>query len=468
MAGKPLLSKQEEILVAKRIESCRRDLLREVFCYPLAISRLSDIGSEVKEGGAQLQSLVINYEDYHDVDTQAKCNEFDDIVFEAKKIQKKIHSYEDKIRSGEASKLIMKRFDETLETFGNTLDRLRLKEDIITGLAWEIESVIKQAMRRICRIKDIEIELRSSRVNFSDLDHETITRMRDEDKRQKCTEYLKYKDAVQIASEVTGMATDHMVDAMGQMDTKVTALKESKWELTEANLRLVISIARRHMGKGLSLSDIIQEGNIGLMRAVDKFEYARGYKFSTYATWWIRQAITRALADQSRTIRIPVHMVETINRIIRTTQELVQETGQEPSPEQIAKRVNLPVERVKNIQKVSREPISLETPVGEDEDSQLGDFIEDKSIASPLESVITDDLKQQIAEALISLSPKESGILRRRFGIDMETPMTLEEIGQEFNVTRERIRQIEVKALRKLKHPSRSNVLKDFLESDRS
>ena len=465
MAGKPLLNKDEEIEVAKRIEQCRKSLLSEIFCFPMAMRRLEDIGSEVMGGGAQLQRLVLNYEEYHDVDTEDKCRSFNRTVQEARQIQRKVQGYLVKVRAGTASDLIKRRLDETVESFGEKVASLKLKEDIITGMAHEMETVLKQALKRARRMGELEKGLRALKVKPEKL-KEVPHQMRASRKKDLSIEYLKCLEALEVAREVTGMAHEHVAEAMQRIDRKLTDLTEVKWELTEANLRLVISIARRHMGKGLNLSDIIQEGNIGLMRAVDKFEYTRGYKFSTYATWWIRQAITRALADQSRTIRIPVHMVETINRIIRTSQEIVQETGQEPTSEQIAKRVNLPVERVKSIQKVSREPISLETPVGEEDDSQLGDFIEDKSIASPLEDVITDDLKKQIEDALISLNRKEAGILRRRFGIGMESPMTLEEIGREFKVTRERIRQIEVKALRKLKHPSRSIILKDFLENN--
>ncbi len=465
MAGKPLLNKSEEIEVAKRIEHCRKDLLSETFCFPMAMRRLEDIGSEVMGGGAQLQRLVLNFEDYHDVDTVDKCRSFNKTVQEARQIQKKVQGYLANIRAGTASALIKRRYDQTFEAFGQKVESLRLKEDIITGMAHELESVLTQALKRGRRMAELAKGLRALKVKPENLKEPPLN-MRASKKKDLSIEYLKCREALEVASEASGLAPEHMAEAMRRIDHKLTVLTEAKWELTEANLRLVISIARRHMGKGLNLSDIIQEGNIGLMRAVDKFEYKRGYKFSTYATWWIRQAITRALADQSRTIRIPVHMVETINRIIRTSQEIVQETGQEPTSEQIAKRVNLPVERVKNIQKVSREPISLETPVGEEDDSQLGDFIEDKSMASPLESVISDDLKKQIEDALVSLSGKEAGILRRRFGIGMDSPMTLEEIGREFQVTRERIRQIEVKAIRKLKHPSRSIILKDFLENN--
>ncbi len=279
------------------------------------------------------------------------------------------------------------------------------------------------------------------------------------------------KAAYNARRRIRGIEAESLVpaeelrDSVKLLDQAEEKVKRGKAELVEANLRLVVSIAKKYTNRGLQFLDLIQEGNIGLMKAVDKFEYKRGYKFSTYATWWIRQAITRAIADQARTIRIPVHMIETINKLIRTSRHLVQKLGREPSPEEIAEKMDLPLDKVRKILKIAKEPISLETPIGEEEDSHLGDFIEDKKAISPLDAAIRYDLQRQINNALKTLTPREERVLRKRFGIGENTDHTLEEVGQDFAVTRERIRQIEAKALRKLRHPSRSKKLRSFVES---
>jgi RNA polymerase primary sigma factor len=280
-------------------------------------------------------------------------------------------------------------------------------------------------------------------------------------KQQMLTQLERIRKVEQEA-EATAAELRTLLTAITEGERKAL---QAKKEMVEANLRLVISIAKKYTNRGLQFLDLIQEGNIGLMRAVDKFEYQRGYKFSTYATWWIRQAITRAIADQARTIRIPVHMIETINKLIRASRHLVQEYGREPTPEEIAQKIDLPVDKVRKVLKIAQEPISLETPIGEEEDSHLGDFIEDKAAVSPLEAVIGKNLEGQTEEVLKSLTPREEKVLRLRFGIGDGCDHTLEEVGQQFDVTRERIRQIEAKALRKLRHPTRSKKLKSFVEA---
>ncbi|WMY95088.1 MAG: RNA polymerase sigma factor RpoD [Arsenophonus sp.] len=353
-------------------------------------------------------------------------------------------------------RLVPKQFDYLVNKMRHMMERIRFQERIIMKLCIEECKIPKKIFILLFSGNETNTKWLLKAKNINKNWHEKLVHVEEEIKRS-----LKKLEKIEIE---TGLTIEQVKDINRRMSIGEAKARRAKKEMVEANLRLVISIAKKYTNRGLQFLDLIQEGNIGLMKAVDKFEYRRGYKFSTYATWWIRQAITRSIADQARTIRIPVHMIETINKLNRISRQILQEIGREPSPEELAERMLIPEDKIRKVLKISKEPISMETPIGDDEDSHLGDFIEDTAVELPLDSATSDSLRSATYTVLSGLTTREAKVLRMRFGIDMNTDHTLEEVGKQFDVTRERIRQIEAKALRKLRHPSRSEILRSFLD----